>query len=307
MLTPQDMIDTYPHMTLTINSTDDTRKKKYKDNYTKFQHLDPSTIALRYEPDTDFLFIDASWLSPEEAKDLFLNTQYKGKTTVRLLKGTGHAPERNQTISAHVFDMKATSARRVLTDNTKRRGIRYKLMQELKGDVRAVAAKLQEYDAYDAKLDNEVDKDEKIRELKRQLARLRKDEIRRMEGYKPIKRNIQKLGKLESLDIFIQNNRNKISADITRIVVENRIPRYEKQQAFAEGNAIGVLKESINLDGTNHKKKLALEVRAIKTKIPNYRRDSRYTTSQSVYVKHKGADGSLQTKIIYCACFDLLG
>lgn len=307
MLTPIELLTMHPNLILTIDSTEDTRKTECRQNFAKYADLNPGTIAMRYEPDTDYLFVDAGWLSPEDAADLFKNTQYKGKTSIRLLKGTGHT---TPACTAHVFDLKATSALRATHDKGRRDNYRRQLMRDLKGNIPAVAAKMAEFDARDEKLKHIDDSAERIRVLEALVKSLSNDILRMIEGKNPLtikrRQKTKPIGRLDALTTFIRNNKPSFSADITKLEITNRIPEHIHTLYLTPHKPIGILKESINLDGTHHRRRLHIEAAAIKHIIPNYRRDIRYTTSHTTYIKHLDADGNPTTTNLYCAVFDLL-
>lgn len=308
MLIPTDILAANPHLTLTINSTEDTRKVEFRDNYNKYANLDPDSVAIRYEPDTEYMFIDSSWLDDDTAADLCKNTQYKGKTSVRLLKGTGHnVPTR----IAHVFDLKATSALRA-TDHTKRDNYRRSLMRDLNGNIPEVASKLAEFDLQEKNINAHESLEEQVYLLKRRVKSLQNDILRMLDGKNPIsyqkrqRRKFESLGRMDSLTVYIRDHKPSFSYDISKIVVTNRIPEHTHSQHLTPHAPLGTLKETTNPDGSNHKKRLYISINHLKKIVPNYRRDCRYITSQTTYVKHLDADGNPTTTNIYCAVFDLL-
>lgn len=308
MYTPTELLAAYPHLTLTINSTEDTRKTACKGNYAKYAHLDPDALALRYEPDTDYLFVDASWLDQEIAEDLFKNTQYKGKSTVRFMKGTGHNVT---TRTCHVFDLKATSALRTV-DHVKHSNYRRALLRDLKGDIPAVAEKMREFEESSKTITDTQDESLRLRLLQQRVKALEKDILRMLDGQNPIsykrsqRRKYEALGHMEALTNYIRNHKPSFSADVSKLEITNRIPEHRTLQYLTPHTPLGVLKETTNTDGSNHKKRLYIAIHHLKKLIPNYRRDSRYITSQTTYIKHQDADGNPVTTNIYCAVFDLL-
>lgn len=302
MYTPSELLTDFPQYVLTIDSTEDTRKLECRYNALKFKHINPDTIAIRHEPDTQYLFVDAAWLDQDKAEDLFQNTQYKGRTSMRLLKGTGLPAN---SVSVHVFDLRATSALRS-TNRVKRDNYRRKLMRDLKGDIPAVAAKLAEYDELNKKL-GAASTEESLLALKREIKTML-NTIKRVAEGKPERRVLKKLGRMERVDNYIMElkNFNRLSRQGVAIKRENNVPHLRSIDFLAGPDAQGVFKESINLNGTNHKRRVYIEAARIKKIIPNYRRDTRYITSHTTYIKHLDADGNPTTTNLYCAVFDLL-
>lgn len=304
---------------LTINSTDDARRADPNGSLRDhFRGIDPNMFTMRYEPNTNFLFVDAQWLSMERfdvydeekgefkkmSDSLFKNTQYIGPSSIRMLKGTGHnQPPRR----VHVFDLNKVSAIRSVASK-KREAYRRSQLRKNKGDVKLTAAAMKAYD--DIQWGIDIGKEGQIDELKRQLKKaeeVAKVLLRQAQGLKPIRRKNVIKEKLEAVDTCMKEFKNDISIIKDCTEYTYRIPKEVKEEYYAPApTVLGLYKETSNRNGTNHKKLLYLHVAQLKDSIPNYRRDIRYTHSQSTYIKTVDAEGNVKAQTLYCAVFDLL-
>lgn len=316
---PKALLAKHYDKTLTIHSTEDMRKKSCRLNTDNtFSSIDPDCIAIRYEPDTEYMFVDAAWLATELDEDnepllksLQMNTQYKGPSSIRLLKGTGHV---RPACKVHVFDLRAGSALRNTRTPTGRVNLRSRLMREHNGDVNIVARALALYDEADA-LIQEPDSDiEVMKQLMRDLKRERRALERLAGGMKPLKRAKSKRVHIPALDQFIVDSTQMRALDLNQVRLDQnaRIPEFvrrDKPAPVSEEHLLGALKESINLNGTHHTKRVYLRISVLRRAIPNYRHDYRYVTSHSTYVRYKDSDdphAPHKNTTIYCAVFDLL-
>ena len=335
---PKTLLTKHSDKTVTIDSTEDMRKKACRLNTPNtFFSIHPDSVAIRYEPDTGYMFVDASWLATELdddnvplLKSLQVNTQYKGTSSIRLLKGTGSS---RPACRVHVFDLRAGSARRITRTSSGRVNLRSRLMREHHGDVAVVAKALALYDEADALIREPDENAEVMKQLLVDLKKERKALERLAGGMKPkSKRAKPKPVHLLALDQFIVESTKMQALDLNQVRLDQnaRIPEFvrrDKPAPVSEENLRGVLKEHINLNGTNHTKRVHLKISELRKHVPNYRNDFRYVTSYATYARykdeateqnpttnqtHKNAEQNPTTNqthkntTLYCAVFDLL-
>lgn len=316
-MSPSELMERHKDSLLTINSTEDARRPDPNGlQRSQYHSMNPELITMRYEPDTKRLCVDAEWLrmvwfddNTPVSNSLFRNLQYAGLSTARLLKGTGHSlPPRR----VHVFDLREKDVIRS-TITPARESYRRAALRKHKGDVKLTAADMTRYDnlKWGIGMGESMPKEDMERLLKEAKDTLRKLD-RHALGLKPLRRKKKEKSRLQEIDNLMNNSKNLIT--VVRSYIDNAqpIPSLATQEYYApHGRIIGMLKESINRDGTNHKKQLYLQVSAIKDMCTReYRSDIRYTHSQSTYIKTTlvGKEGheTIVPKTMYCAVFDLL-
>lgn len=314
MYSPSDLLKDCAANLLTIDSSRDGRKRGAEQ-----MAIDTDTIALRYEPDTQYLFVDTSflegWLLDDgrpATEHLYQNTQYRGHATVRLLKGTGHsAPAR----SVQVFDMAAISAKRAGGTRRGRAAVRNKAMRETKRDMKAVAEATQLYDEIQMRQLAMGEQGAKAKTLEAQRKLLRDMQAterrinRLMQGLKPVARPRKPRVRLPELTQHIKNllKQGAMTIQGHKLLVDKGKPTYtELDHLGKEHTLAGMHKESVNRNGKDHTSKIYLEVKKLKKLFPQYRSDARYTHSQSTYIKCLGAKGEVTGITRYCAVFDML-
>lgn len=319
-MTPKNLLAMFPETLLTIDSTVDARKKNLRgklliDDPT----FNPDTVAMRYEEDRGLLFVDAAWMATLTDDDnlplqetLQKNLQYRGKASIRMLKGTGYiaAP-----VDVHVYDLMLANAQRVMGQpTTKRVATRNRLLKENQGDVAAVAKAMEVIDALDPLIvDKTIDK-ESMKYLLGEAKKMLNEAKRIASGMKPMKREKKPRVHLAALDQFILESKQLEVIDVkqTRLVVEAGVPYLTDKDIIptvSEESLRGLFKEHINLNGTNHTKRLYLKISELRKHVPNYRHDFRYVTSHCTYVRYREAAEQNQTHkntTLYCAVFDML-
>lgn len=304
---PLDFLTTYPNRTLTVNSTDDARRKDFQRTVTEAY---AQNCPIRYEADTRMLFVEKDWLDceilPEDLRKLQLNTQYRGTMIIRTLKGTGYD---RPPCSAYVFDTSQISARRATIDPKARRTYRNKLIRENRLiSTPELARKMEAYDRMQENLHHPNMQDiETVKLLKEQTKRML-DEARRITlGMQPKVRRKKERKALKELDSYVERNLKHLIVNRKKKLADNKIPHIEEEhQEVREGQCLGVYKEEASLHSDHHSKKLYLLISSLKHHVPNYRSDLRYVTSHTVYIKERCEDGSMKARNIYCAVFDLL-
>lgn len=317
-IAPIDLLERYKSLLLTINSTEDARRSDPAGlQRSQFFSLNPDMVMLRYEPDTKRLVVDAEWLRMEWFNDntpiatsLFRNTQYVGLGTARLLKGTGHS---SRTKRVHVFDLSIVDA--IRSENLKaRENFRKNTLRKNKGDVRLTAEAMTKYDNLQWAMGTPTTHPDDMKFMLEQA----KDVLKRLDrhalGLKPIQRKKKERERLLVIDNRMDTDwaRERLTLNRTYIGSRGGMPSLEKQEYYAPAEAvIGQIKETVNRNGSNHKKQLFIEVAVLKTEIAhNYRNDLRYTHSQSTYIKTREVDAHgierIVPRTLYCAVFDLL-
>ena len=319
-MNPADFLQTYPSNLLTIDSTWDYRKKSLRSQIDqKYSRLDTSQIALRYEPDTNWLFIDSSWLGEPEALDtdmaqIFRCSQFMGVKTMRLLKGTGQddSPRR-----VYVFDLQKIPTQVQTITGKKRRAELNRALRESRRNIAVVAREMQFKDEFDQRLGMiPASFREAIKEELAGLKRLNNDLLRQIEmrdkiiieletGKPPkAKRRVATKDKAcHALDTFIKKNDQHFVRITRKIDVTGLVSTHEPVPEYAE--VYGVLKDTITLLGRNHKVQAYIRADVLREagiRPSVYRRDPRYVCSQSTYIKNR-PDGEAVTR--YCAVFDM--
>lgn len=316
-MTPKTLLTQFPETLLTIDSTLDARRKDTKDQLLiNDPTFDPSTVAMRFEVDRGLLFVDAAWmLTLTDENNLPLqetlqnNIQYRGKATIRMLRGTGHlAPA----IDAHVFDLNLANAQRAIgLPTTQRIIVRNRLLKEHQHNMAAVAKAMEVVDTLDPLIiDKTVDK-ESMRHMLGEARRMLAEAKRLAAGLQPLKRVKKPRVHVHALDAYIMECKQKRAIDVkqTRLLVEAGVPYLtttDKAPTIEEADLLGLYKEHVNLDGTNHRRRLHLRISELKKHVPNYRHDYRYTTSHATYIRYIDADGTPRNTTLYCAVFDML-
>ena len=316
-MSPSELMARHKDNLLTIKSTEDARRPDPTGlQRGQYHSLNPELVTMRYEPDTKRLCVDAEWLrmiwfddNSPVSNSLFRNLQYAGLSTARLVKGTGHSmPPRR----VHVFDLREKDAIRSINTQA-RESYRRAALRKHKGDVKLAAADMTRYDNLKWGIDmgENMHKDDMQRLLKEAKDTLKKLD-RHALGLKPLRRKKKEKRHMQEIDNMMNNHTNRITVVRTYLDKTQPIPGLATQEHYApRERIIGMLKESINRDGTNHKKQLYLQVSAIKDmSTREYRNDIRYTHSQSTYVKttitDKNGHETIVPVTLYCAVFDLL-
>lgn len=319
-MNPDDFLRTYPSNLLTIDSTWDYRKKALRSQIDqKYSGLDVSKIAIRYEPDTSWMFIDCGWLGEPEVLDadtaqIFQCSQFMGVKTMRLLKGTGHddAPRR-----VYVFDLKKIPTKVQTLVGKKRRAELNRALRNSKRNMAVVAREMQFKDEFDRRLGLiPASFRDAIKEELAGLKRLNHDLLKQvevrdkiilsLETGKPPKAKRRVVAKdrvCNALDTFIQKNKQHFVKMSRKIDVTGLVNTHDP---VSDGvDVYGVLKDTITLLGRQHKVQIYIRADVLREAgiMPSmYRRDPRYVCSQSTYIKNK-KDGEAITR--YCAVFDM--
>ena len=330
-LTPKMMMDGYRPNLLEINSHMDSRvaaqAEKRESLYGEGSDFEPDEIGIRFEPDTNRLYIDARWLRKitveeslmghEYVNELRRNTQYVGEFSMSLLKGTGHtrAPK-----TCLIFDMNRACAPSVKTRN-KTEATRDLARSHLADPeyINAVNPLLDRLRVLRNEItDNEIDHDtakyllEGIRKERKLLERIkfkRVTDVRQMPTLrKPPKKERTKL----NIMAYAKELANSDNLMVRQIVQDKDAPEGHREVIVdAVGEVLGYLKQD------RLERKLYLVVSHLKKAIPTYRRDYRYTHSQTTYLTELHDDPTLShhyaadrlripTKLNkYCAVFDL--
>ena len=334
-ITPRDIMRIHrPHL-LEINSNMDGRTEAQRETrdllYGEDSDFEPEEIGMRYEPDTQRLYIDAKWLrritieetltGNEYLNELKRCTQYMGVLTMRLLKGTGCNTAAS---SCLLFDLNRACAPSVKTrnrtENARELGRahladpnfinmtnplldRLRVMErEVKDEIRAGTIDL---DAAKYILENA----RKERKLIERIKYGKTTDVRTVRVSKQIpKRNRAKLN-IMALAKELASTDNLM---VRQIVQDIHAPEGHREVIVdAVGEVLGYLKQD------RKERKLYLVVSHLKKHIPNYRRDYRYTHSQTTYLTELHDDPTLTHHYAadrlrvphklnkYCAVFDL--
>lgn len=308
---PVDLLKKYKDSVFTIDGAQDARKKLYRQSaLEKTESVKPEEIAIRYEPDTGYMYVDASWLSgmvDEDFNDLETkfkqNIQYKGRININMMKGTFHE---GTSTRVHVFDLITPSAKRILGNDPGRITYRNNLMRKTRRDMPAVAKAMEAFDMLDPLIKRGKNDLELQRELNAESRKLLKEARRLALGLKPIQRAKKPRERLAQLDAYIVENKPSFDVKRTYLLVEANVPHLRHIDKPAPNkHTKGLFRESVNLDATNHKRRVHVVIKDLKKEVPNYGNDVRYVCSQSTYVRYVNERDEIVGTTMYCAVFDL--
>lgn len=334
-LTPRMMIEGYRPNLLEINSHMDSRIDAQSEMrealFGEDSGFEPSEIGIRFEPDTNRLYISTKWLrritieesfmGDEYLNELKRSTQYIGVLSMRLLKGTGFVSHAE---SCALFDLNRACAPSVKprnkTDNARELNRLHLADPQFVNMASAPLDRLRvvEREVKDTLRAGMIDVEsaryilESARKERKLLERIKYGkvtDVRKLVVSKQIpKKNRIKLNVLTyAKDLAALNN----------LMVRQTVQDKSSPEGFrtivvdALGEVLGYLKED------RQEKKLYLVVANLKKSIPNYRRDYRYTHSQTTYLTellddptlthHYAADRLRVPHKVnkYCAVFDL--
>ena len=329
-ITPKIMMEGYRPNLLEINSHMDSRLSAQAETrerlYGEGSDFEPDEIGIRYEPDTQRLYIDANWVRKvniEEAgqgheyiTELRRGTQYVGEFSMSLLKGTGHVRPPKTCL---IFDMNracAPSAKvRNRTEATRDFARSHRADPEYAYRVDPLLDRLKTLQ--NEIRDKEIDLDtakylfEGIKKERKLLERLKfkkATDVRTVSNPATPKKTRLKLNIMAlAKDLAATDN-----LMVRQLVQDIESPDGHREVIVdAVGEVLGYLKQD------RKERKLYLVVSHLKKKIPNYRRDYRYTHSQTTYLTelhddpalthHYAADKLRLTHKLnkYCAVFDL--
>lgn len=336
-ITPRDFMRIHVPYLIEINASMDGRSDAQRETrealYGEGSDFEPHEITMRYEPDTHRLYIDARWLrslaveeflTPDTyVKELRRCTQYMGTLSMRLLKGTGHG---HSAISCLLFDLNRACAPSVKTRNK---------TEATKDLARAHLADPHYVNLTNPALD-------RLRVVEREV----KDSLRTgtidvesaryiIEAARKERKLLERVKYGKTTDVrtvrvskvIPKRNRLKLNilayakelANTDNLMVRQTLQDIHHPDGFrtiivdAVGEVLGYLKED------HSEKKLYLVVSELKNHIKNYRRDYRYTHSQTTYLTelHENPDPNIQYHYAadrlrrehkinkYCAVFDL--
>ena len=299
-------------------------------------HINPDLkdyLVARYEPLENKLFILSSeikhGLSAEDRRELRANAQFVGCASMSFWRWT---TMKGGTVAVHVFDLgKPDEVLRDL-DYDKKYKAYAKSQIKAYGEANAITTR-----NLDAWIDNytkygtgptSVDAENRIlnRRLKRALAR-----VSGKGKAKP--KEIPERRLLQELDNYILDFKGHIRTDITKRKQDNGIPylyprekpmyvpalpnaaevykeAYDAwQEEFDAVNTdpakqrrmtCGLFKQTATLSSTHIKKTMYIQVKHLRTYVPNYKQDIRYTHSQSMKIHSSKGESSA-----YCAVFDM--
>ena len=318
-ITPQTFIDLYEPNLLTIKSTDDARnpdtKASRETKYGADSGFDIHEIGQRYEPDTRRLYISTKWLKSIEALDLLdpltyvrelqRCSQYRGQLTTYLLKGTGH---KLPATTCLVFDMSvacAVSAKsRNKTENFKT------WLRDSNADpeyLNSVAPLLDRAKTLRNEIkDHTIDKESAeyiLNALRKERKLLERIKFGKATDARKLimDKRVERVKKKEKLPVLAYAKKLDASNNLmVRQIVQDIHERTGHKEIIidAEGTVLGLFKD------TKKEKKLYLVVSELKKELRYYRRDYRYTHSQTTYL-NVIRDGHLDHVNLYCAVFDL--
>lgn len=311
-LTPDDLLKIYPDNVLTIQSTRDARVKDQQESrealYGEASGFSESQIGLRHEPDTSRLYISVKWLRSIALLDgldsgsyisvMRQQPQYIGTLAASLLRGTGHTRAAENCL---LLDMSRTDAGSTKSKN-RTESIRDVALLHRKrknsAEVNPLLAQARELKLdvsegqIDAKEANRI-----LQVLKKERRLLERLKFGRTSGSRKTARTLPKL-KLPLVEYI------KALAAEGRLMVRQSVQDKESDGGVrdvvmdAEGSVCGSLRENAR------ERRLFLVISHLKKVHPNYRRDYRYTHSQTSYLKAV-IDGKLVPVQTYCAVFDL--
>lgn len=330
-LTPAMMLDGYRPNLLEINSRMDSRVAAQAETrerlYGEGSDFEPDEIGIRYEPDTNRLYVDATWLRQvtieesltgnEYINELRRGTQYVGEFSMSLLKGTGHTRppktcllfDMNRACAPSVKTRNRTEATRDLARMHKADPNYINMVNPLLDKLRVIQNEIK---------DNEIDADtakyliESIRKERKLLERIKFKRVTDVRTVQ-IRRQSPKKERLKlNIMAYAKELLGTDNLMVRQIVQDKDAPEGHREVIVdAIGEVLGYLKQD------RSERRLYLVVSHLKKAIPNYRKDYRYTHSQTTYLTELHDDPTLShhyaadrlripTKLNkYCAVFDL--
>lgn len=314
-ISPYTLVQAHTPALLQISPEMDSRRLDQAEKrallFGKDSGFDPAAVGLRFEHSINRLYISVKWLrstaveeglpSDTYVKHLRSSNQYLGSLVMALLKGTGH---QRPVEACLFFDMGRPETPEEVVQN-RREALRLRsrehrldpgmvdLVEPLLNKSRSIQQQIRA---------NEVE----VSEARRVLQAI-KSERRRLERLKhglvsdPRKRHLRNPARMRLAIV----ERVRALADDQLLMVRQTVPDRESPEGVqiismdAVSPVLGLLKE----DGVV--RRIYLVVADLKKHIPNYRRDYRYTHSQTVQLKEIGSDGVLRAVNKHCAVFDL--
>lgn len=312
VLTPEDLLKIYPENVLTIASTFDARiKDQHETREALFGEgsgfLD-SQIGLRHEPDTSRLYISVKWLRSLARLDgldsesyiyvMRQHPQYVGTLAATLLRGTGRIRSAENCLLLDMTRTAGGSTKLRNREDTLKDLSRLHHKRKNSAEVDPLLAKAREL-----KLDvseGQIDAKEAhriLQTLKKERRLLERLKFGRTSAVRKSPRSLPKK-KLPLVD-YIKALASEDQLMVRQSVQDKDAPDCMREVTMdAEGTVHGLLRENAR------ERRLFLVVSSLKKAHPDYRRDYRYTHSQTTYLKVR-VDGQLTAQQTYCAVFDL--